>query len=393
MGRAINAQVRTGGNILILTYNKTLINYIRYRMGRVRADFLWNKFTIKHYHGFFKEQANNAGLQCGLTSCDQAEFFENTKKPLAKYDAIFVDEVQDYEDAWLTTLHRYFLKDNGEFVVFGDPKQNVYKRNLDASGDISIRIIGGMWNKSLVKSMRCTAPLLANLSVRFQQTFFNESAEHIEWKDSQELDYNNSQLDYFNWGAPRAEDNKKVLVHEVKVAKVNEQLARACVNIIGSQTMENFVVLSDTKETLREVEFCYRKAVDRKTKTTFCTLEQYTALCKEYDYGDWRFDNDVKHIEDFRKKHFTMRSNVLHFSTIESFKGYDADTVIVIIAKEMDEKPNHNLYYTAFTRAKRSLYVFNLNEKNIYGPLFDEIKNRGIRQSSKTQTNMRTPRP
>lgn len=54
--RAVNAQIRTGGNILILTYNKTLSNYLRYRINEVRADFYWNKLHISHYHHFFKEQ-------------------------------------------------------------------------------------------------------------------------------------------------------------------------------------------------------------------------------------------------------------------------------------------------------------------------------------------------
>ena len=51
--RAVNCQLRTGGNILILTYNITLVNYIRYRVGQVPADYPWSKFTISNYHRFF----------------------------------------------------------------------------------------------------------------------------------------------------------------------------------------------------------------------------------------------------------------------------------------------------------------------------------------------------
>lgn len=54
--RAVNAQIRTGGNILILTYNKTLSNYLRYRINDVRADFYWNKLHISHYHHFLRNK-------------------------------------------------------------------------------------------------------------------------------------------------------------------------------------------------------------------------------------------------------------------------------------------------------------------------------------------------
>ena len=37
--RAINAMKRTGGNILILTYNITLANYLKYRLSEIREDF------------------------------------------------------------------------------------------------------------------------------------------------------------------------------------------------------------------------------------------------------------------------------------------------------------------------------------------------------------------
>lgn len=41
--RAINAMKRTGGDVLILTYNITLANYLRFRLSEVREDFSWEK--------------------------------------------------------------------------------------------------------------------------------------------------------------------------------------------------------------------------------------------------------------------------------------------------------------------------------------------------------------
>ena len=55
--RAINAQVRTGGRILILTYNIALINYLRIRLSEIRADFSWDRICLDHYHRFYRMYA------------------------------------------------------------------------------------------------------------------------------------------------------------------------------------------------------------------------------------------------------------------------------------------------------------------------------------------------
>ena len=47
-----------------------------------------------------------------------------------------LDEVQDYTTEWLRIVMQNFLMPDGEFVVFGDPKQNVYHRPIDSNGDI-----------------------------------------------------------------------------------------------------------------------------------------------------------------------------------------------------------------------------------------------------------------
>jgi superfamily I DNA and RNA helicase len=43
-------------NILILTYNITLKNYIHDKISQVREDFSWGCFYIKNYHDFITRQ-------------------------------------------------------------------------------------------------------------------------------------------------------------------------------------------------------------------------------------------------------------------------------------------------------------------------------------------------
>ena len=128
--RAVNAQIRSGKKVLILTFNKTLANFMRYRLGEIRADFPWDKIVIDYYHSFFRAQANSLGQHVDFSSYDQEEFFELVQDKTERFSAIFIDEVQDYLTSWLKMLAKYFLEDNGEFVVFGDPKTKYIQTSI-----------------------------------------------------------------------------------------------------------------------------------------------------------------------------------------------------------------------------------------------------------------------
>ena len=134
--RAINALKRTGGDVLILTYNITLANYLKYRLSEIREDFSWKKIDIYPYHQFFRIRASECQLHVGFDSYNDHDFFNNASDH-KKYSAIFIDEVQDYTTEWLRIIvQNFLLEQNGELVVFGDPKQNLYNRPLDTNGDI-----------------------------------------------------------------------------------------------------------------------------------------------------------------------------------------------------------------------------------------------------------------
>ena len=102
--RAVNAQVRTGGRVLVLTFNLTLVNYIKYRMSQVAADFNWSQFDITNYHQFFKSQANNHNLKPYIDDWDDENFFERYKNRTMRYDTILFDEAQDYRYAWYLVI-------------------------------------------------------------------------------------------------------------------------------------------------------------------------------------------------------------------------------------------------------------------------------------------------
>ena len=73
--RAVNALKRTGGDVLILTYNITLANYLKFRLSELREDFSWNKIHIYHYHQFFRIHSSKYQLHVAYGSYDDIHHF------------------------------------------------------------------------------------------------------------------------------------------------------------------------------------------------------------------------------------------------------------------------------------------------------------------------------
>ena len=81
-------------------------------------------------------------------------------------------------------------------------------------------------------------------------------------------------------------------------------------------------------------------------------------------------------MRDNKKLHFTMETDQIKVSSIHSYKGWDAENVILVIQPDdsIDELGESTfmvrpeLIYTAITRAKQNLFVLNMGNS-----LFDEF--------------------
>lgn len=356
--RAVNAHIRTGRPVLILTYNITLVNYLKHRINEVRADFSWKNIVVSNYHHFFKMVANNNGQKVYLSAFEEEKFF--TGMSVQKYAAIFIDEVQDYKTEWLRILHRYFLEDNGEFVVFGDAKQNIYKRPLDSDGQIRLDFIRGGWNNSLTRSMRFANTQLANLADAFQREYFpNLSNDNITAEQTLGFD---TCIKY--WAINPATDFQTVSMN-----------CRWIMQEFNLKT-EDVVILSQYCGTIRNVDYAYRHQESLQTASTCESKEQYDELRKKFGIDDesqsldFRFVMDLKNIRRNKRLHFSMDTNLVKSSTIHSFKGWEAKAVILVLTPNIttDEsiedaanvQSEESLIYTAITRAKEKLFILNM---------------------------------
>lgn len=355
--RCVNAQKRTGGDVLVLTYNKTLANYVKHRINEICEDFPWSKIHISHYHKFFRQHAHQCCKHVYLNSYEDSDFFSgiHERYSFLKYDAIFVDEVQDYKTEWLKILQYEFLKENGEFVVFGDPKQNVYNNDLDTNGDVRLGVIPGQWNHELKESKRYHNIQLLNLFNRFQLEFFPKP-ELTEVNSPDTFSSLFTCIEYQNLELTGNIDALYYCVDEI-LQQHNSNLSDVSILAHGNGILRD---LADKFDKEDKVAF----------STTFCTQKDLEELRKKNYHYKSQFQSDVEYIDELKKYKFNMNNPFLKISTIDSFKGWESPVVILIIQKEGTSQDKYSVpfnmmtpevVYTGITRATQSLYVINLN--------------------------------
>ena len=142
--RALYAYQRHG-NVLILTFNNTLKNLLRDKLSHINHHSFGDKcdihrMEISNYHQFFIDQLNNLGIKLEVNKNkneyeDSAtylrrDFFIN--RTTYRYKTILIDEIQDYETAWIYIIRDFFLEKDGEMLLFGDRAQNIYDRELSS---------------------------------------------------------------------------------------------------------------------------------------------------------------------------------------------------------------------------------------------------------------------
>lgn len=384
--RAVNAYKRLGGEILILHFNISLKNYIFDKISAVKENIpkYKEKFIVQNYHNFFNIQANNLELKVkSKDDCENIDFFESEKEKIKKYNAIFIDEVQDFQVEWIRIIKKYFLANNAEFIVFGDEKQNIFNKPL---GDIDEpkmpnTTIPGRWNRRLIKSYRLSQKI-SSIAKKFQESFFIEKygLDKIEIEQRQiEFNKPNCYYIYYESTDPSSEVLSQYIVNTAKKLKIN---------------FNDICILSSKIEPLRDVDFFIRKnsGFTRVTKTTFEDKETYEILKEENK------DKNKKELRDIlegigrgKKYHFYMNPGCIKISTIHSFKGWEIPTLFLIINQneqphdyesvkvgddiEVKRLPNHELIYTGLTRTMKNLFIINIGNKD-YHDFFKSIKDK-----------------
>lgn len=261
--------------ILILTYNITLKNFIHDKLNKVREDFPWSAFLINNYHEFINSQLNNLGIPIIIPN-DQTEnvsiyleqnyysnykLFHEKKSTIHMFDAIYIDEIQDYKRPWMNIIKDCFLSDGGEYLLFGDVKQNIYGNEIN-NKDVITNIIGRP--RELKRCYRSDLKV-RDLAIEYQKNIFRDKYEKdsINTK-SFEIQFERSQDGYINYmflSNIEPVHTLYTIIHENIINK-NSKISPNDITILGYRI-----------SFLKKVEAYYRYMSNEETTTMFETLE------------------------------------------------------------------------------------------------------------------------
>ena len=326
--RAVKQQLRTGKRVLIITFNVALIQYIRMRINQVPADFPKNMFEVVNYHQFFKSKANRYcdGKHLTLLDWDNPKFFEEYKDQIERYETILIDEVQDFNNAWLYSIITYFLAPGGSISVFGDGEQNIYGRDMEPETKMPVvPTFSGAWGQiSERMSMRIFNPEIARLSTSFARRFISGEMEPVAVQ--------NNFLDTFHVKYWKREENQPAFL-----------LAKSVDWIMSHFNLQarDVVVLAESIDLLRDVAYCYKAEFQREVMANFESKEIFDKLQCRWGCKSFVLLKNLTETRRVLKTHFTTDCDVVKMSTIHSFKGWESKSVILLLQKESGDGQVH----------------------------------------------------
>lgn len=330
-----------GNKILILSFNITLWHYIRDMVQRSPFEFKWDQFAFNHFHGFCKDILNEFGERWPSDSGNDESVFRSVVPSMVmeaikrgryeKYDAIFIDEGQDYYIEWYQMLCK-FLTERDEVVVVCDKKQNIYGREMEW---LDKRRSGvekfGEWIE--LKTIVRLPERIANITKEFSEMFnlnqdvrvdkverpdlFNQYQEHSVWWNINPIDW---------------------------LKKIDEAFEIIKSNGTSTHGSDIVVLLPDKNFGLE------------------CVAHFETAKNINVNHV---FEKDDEKRYHNHKKAFWMGDSRLKLSTIHSFKGWEVLNVILFIPNNFygSEELYDRVVYTAMTRTRRNLIVVNANQR------------------------------
>lgn len=316
---------------LIIVFNITARNMLREKLFNLSEDLDKCYINIVHYHGLSKELQNNI-----------------------LYDNIFVDEAQDFQKSWYVYLEKY-LAENGNLYIFGDEKQNIYKRELESKNIFTP--IPGAWNQ--LKSSYRIEGRVVDLALNFQKTYFQNIYEIDSIEKNEKLKYalnfvpleKNEIIKYKYFQS----------INSLKNSEIGDYIQKTITK--NNLDLNKTAILTLEIECLLPIMETFKQSINYKCITCE-TPEEATNFGKE----------TLDKIRRNRKLNFEPFSNSLIFSTIHSFKGMERENIIFIFSdtKNKFSYKLNELIYTGLTRSKKNLFLINIG-LDTYNKFFEKF--------------------
>lgn len=311
--------------ILILTFNITLKNFIHDKLNRVDETFPLDSFIIINYHQFINAELNNLNIEMEIPeSMDKAhisdylermyygnvQLFYEHKNQIVKYDAVLIDEIQDYHRSWMEIIKNFFRDPKGDYVLFGDVKQNIYGQPT-LQKDVVTNVRGVNELKYCFRSDF----KVRDLAQSFQQNVFGDKYDTDDFSENGSYDFFGQQQQkegYINYMYLQDKNN---------IASLYTIIRGNILNKAGNISPNDITILGYTTGLLRTFDAYYRYASREKTNSMLETIETMYMTHLNYigknNGGNpnlaW-FNNITEH---FKKKLFPKRTTLYDYDLIK----------------------------------------------------------------------------
>ena len=344
--RAVDAFMKTGKTVVILTFNITLCHYIQDCINIFRPKGVSKKnFIVMHFHLFMRLYRNKHNILPKYKNNihkPEYEIFTFDEPVPEKFSTIYVDEVQDYEKDWIDAIYQ-LLEENGEIIFWGDIEQNVYHRAvvMEASQRQLYTGVKGAWN-ILHKTHRCTGKI-ADIARCFQMKFFPADNDNKMEVFEGDL-FDDTSISYHYFEETSDSDICRIILQAVR---------EKCIHY------DDICIMGEKISRLRYIEQELRNKT-YPTETTFETQEEYNTI-RQIAKNQKDMEEKLYQLRRAAKFQFYMERGKIKLTTIHSFKGWGINTEVLIITESKpDTRMNNELIYTALTRAKQNLIIINI---------------------------------
>lgn len=342
--------------ILIVCFNNTLCNHILNMMNENHVDNL----EISTFHGLVKK-ITNANLTM-LENESQDDYNVRISEILNsyinkvnfphKYDAILIDEGQDFAQEWIQSLVKILNPESNSILFCYDPAQNIFNRKRPSWKSFGLEVQG----KKPTELMRCyrnTKEIL--LTAR---SFLN----------SKTLDSLIAEDDFDRVLDP---DTGECKVGSIPVAYQSNSLEET-INLIVKKI--NYLVKNGYPE--NSISILIARDVT-SSKVDYLLHKAFKNYAPNVTYKFIVSSQD--------KRSLNLKELSIKILNFESAKGLEFEHVFLIGLENMprlsakntnrDEDTERKLTYVAMTRAKENLYMISNQNSGFFDEISQIIKN------------------
>jgi superfamily I DNA/RNA helicase len=351
------AETKPEWKTLLTCFNSSLKAQLEFYLKNMNDMFITEpakpNWEIASFHSLLYKLARETGYEGLPTDFTSAEKKSEEEQSLetgmhlqkiammpgaSKFDAILIDESQDFHHSWLKGLLLLLNPETNFVILAEDPNQKIYKRSFTYK-DAGLNIAGHI--RKLPVAYRSTREIILPASLYVQQSNCDEFFKQYVGEDNFATLFNEPN------GAPP----------QLTIVKDDKVLSHLSESIFSDtkngMAYSDIAVICPYKEQSRKVSDFLRRA-----KIPAYWLVKDSNAKKEYD----------------------LTKDKVLITTIHSAKGLEFEKVYFLGLEafpldtlELNDRENASMIYVAMTRAKKQLEIVSTQRTETFSKLSDVI--------------------